>query len=331
MNYQRLKPYHISGGASRLTVSDHYFVTADDALHRRKSITAFAAPKRFAQGRGDDVRRFMDWAVGLGANEFRVFSRVDWVGPPGAGVETGWEYDEAACHEVLIEAARRGCYVEVVAHTGPFNLDAMVRHLQAVDELCLGHENALLEVTNEPQVNSIPIEALLARYAPRTPGWASGRYDQTPWPAGQSVTTHTDRKDEWPRCFKDAFEFDTGQGPYVGFVPGFHGPIMLDEPPQVERTAVADDWKAYGAGAALFACGATMHSNPSLQRCEVPTDANVVACIRAFYEGLDLVPLQRYHGYEHPDDRGSLRRYRRFGEDGRTYEISVRPFEFKQV
>lgn len=74
-----------------------------------------------------------------------------------------------------------------------------------------------------------------------------------------------------------------------------------------------------------------MHSNPTLQRCQIPTDGTVLACISAFLEGFDRVPTQRYTGYSHPDDQGSLRRYRRQGEDGKTYEISVRPFEFKEV
>lgn len=271
----------------------------------------------------------MDWAVSLGFNEFRVFSRVDWDGA-GKGVEPGWSYDASACEQVLEEAAQRGCYVEVVAHTFAYSVDAMVAHLQRVDQLCLAHVNALLEVANEPPVNSIPLQELLDRYTPQAL-WSSGQYDPTPYPAGRFVTHHSARDDEWPRKFKDAHEFSDGRGPTQPFSPPFLGPIVLDEPPQVERTADADDWKAYGAGAALFAAGATMHGFPSFQRCEIPTNPAVLACCRAFIEGFDVVPLQRYSGYEHPNDRGSLRRYRRQGEDGKTYEISVRPFGFGAV
>ena len=329
-----------SGPVERLTVSGFYFVRPDGTLHRRKSITAFTLSKRAAQGRHDDARRFMDWAVSIGANEFRVFSQCDWTGPPHSGVETGWAYDADACAWVCEEAADRGCYVELVAHTYDYALDAMVAHLQAMDALCLVYDNALLEVANEPPVNNIPLADILARYTPHTPGWASGHYGPTPpYPAGQSITTHTDRKPEWPRCFKDANEFADGRGPYVPFSPPFTGPIMLDEPPQVEQTirdavpgwSPEDDWRAYGSGGALFAAGVTLHGHPSFQKCDVPSDPAVVACSRAVFEGMDAVPVQAYSGYEHPDDRGSLRRYNRWGANGKKYQISVRPYEFGVV
>lgn len=328
-------------GASvqRLAVSDYWFVNPDESLHRRKSITAFTLPKRAATGRQDDAQRFMDWAVGIGANEFRIFARVDWVGPPGSGVEPGWSYDESACAWVLAQAADRDCHVEVVANTGPFGngLGDCIDQTRHVDELCLAHDNALLSLWNEPHQNggNNLVAAILQRYTPRTPGWASGVYDQTPYPAGQAMTYHSPRKPEWPRCFKDAFEYSTGQGPNTVFVPGYHGPVMLDEPPQIEATIreaqagepAADDWRAYGAGAALFAAGVTAHGNPSFQRCEVPTSDDVIACLRAVYAGMDMVPIQRYHGYNRVDPRGSLRRYERWGADGKKYQISVRPFE----
>jgi hypothetical protein len=82
---------------------------------------------------------------------------------------------------------------------------------------------------------------------------------------------------------------------------------MLDEPPQVEQTIrdagrvgwdAIDDWEAYGAGSAFFGCGGTMHGNPQFQRCEVPTDPAIVACVEAFVRGFSRVPVQRYHGYK---------------------------------
>lgn len=329
----------LNGGATaatrppRLSVSDAYFVTPDGALHRRKSITAFTLPKRAATGRQDDALRFMDWAVGEGFNEFRVFTRVNWTGPPGIGVESGWDYDETACAWVLEQAADRGCYVELVACTYGSAVEEAAAHLASVDALCQAHENALLEVWNEPQQNggNDLLAAVLSRYTPKTPGWASGCYTATPYPAGQSVTYHSPRDNEWPRKFKDAYEFSTGAGPTQPFTPGFHGPVHLDEPPQVEVTAVPDDWEAYGAGGALFANGGTMHGNPDFQRCVIPTRTDVLACCRAFLRGMDAVPMQRYSGYFHPDDQGSLRRYWRWGADGKKYEISVRPYAFGTV
>jgi hypothetical protein len=309
------------------------FVDAAGQIVVRKSITAFCAPKRFAEGRGSEVRDYFDWAAAKGFNEARVFTRVDWTGPPGSGVEPGWEYSEPDCEAMLVEAAAACLRVELVAHTGVHGDTAtMANHLRAVDALCLRHDNALLEVYNEPQQNggNDLVDALLRIYTPRTPGWSSGVYIQTPYPAGQALTYHSPRDNEWPRKFKDAYEFSTGQGPTVPFSPGYPGPVMLDEPPRVEETLDADDWCAYGAGCAFFGCGGTMHSNPTLQQCVIPTDARVLNCIEAFIAGFSDVPVQRYHGYIHEPDNGALRRYARFGDDGKKYVISVRPYAFTQ-
>jgi hypothetical protein len=316
----------------RITPLGPYFVDASGQIVIRKSVTAFTLPKRYATGRADDANAYLDWAAAAGFNEVRVFTQVDWDGVT-KGVESGWAYDEAACDQTATEAASRGLRVEFVAHTYPVSASAGAEHLRAVDALCQRHENALLEVWNEPQQNGGQdlLNAVLSAYRPQTLGWSSGWYQPTPYPSGQSVTYHSPRDGEWPRKFKDAYEFSTGQGPTQGFAPGFAGPVMLDEPPQVEQTLSADDWCAYGAGAAFFACGATMHSNPTLQRCEVPTDPAVLTCIDAFIAGFAEVPVQRYHGYFHPDDQGSLRRYNRWGDDGKKYEISVRPFAFGVV
>lgn len=319
-----------NGSAGRITTLGPYFVNAEGQIVIRKSVTAFTAPKRYMQARDAEVNLYFDWASWEGFNEVRAFTQVDWDGVI-KGVEQGWNYDESACEQALIQAAARGLRLEMVAHTYAYGTpQTMADHLRRVDELCLRHDNAALEVYNEPQQNGglDLLNAILAIYTPRTPGWSSGWYTPTPYPAGQAVTYHSPRDDEWPRKFKDAFEFSTGQGPTQPFAPGFAGPVMLDEPPQVEQTLSADDWCAYGAGAALFACGATMHSNPTLQRCEAPTDPRVIACIEAFIAGFAEVPVQRYSGYNHEPDNGALRRYARWGADGRKYVISVRPFAF---
>lgn len=314
---------------SPLRIEGAYFLDSDNQIHRRKGVTAFTLSKRAATGRKADALNFMDWAVEEGFNEFRVFTQTSWTGN-GDGVEEGWGYDPEACLWVANEAAKRGARVEFVAHTFPYEINAMVDHLEEVDMLCVA-TGSFLEVANEPPRNNIPLSDLLNRYKPRAM-WASGKYDPTPYPAGQWINDHSPRDGEWPRKFKGAIEFSDGSGPYVPFTPPFSGPVMEDEPPQVEQTLSPDDWESYGAGSALFGCGGRMHSNPTLQKCEIPTDGTVLACVKAFVRGLNVVPLQRYQpGYEHPDDQGSLRRYRRRGQNGKWYEISVRPYEFKEV
>lgn len=358
------------GKVGRIVPAGKCFVDESGAVVARASITGFTLPKRFATGHGDDARRYLDFAAAHGLNEVRAFSRVDWTGPPGPGVESGWEYDEGACAEALAEAAARGLRVELVAHTGVpsgWNEARMADHLRRVDELCLAHPNALLEVWNEPQQNGGHelLGRVLALYEPRTPGWSSGAYTPTPYTAvvqvgtnpdngrpiyaaapgarvGPSMSYHSPRKYEWSRCTKDALEFGDGSGPEVYCETKFEGAVMLDEPPQVEQTirdqtatAVAvDDWRAYGAGAKLFGCGGTVHGNPSFQKCEIPADQEAIACVDAFVAGMADVPTQRYHGYQRLDPPGSdpgSRRYRRNGEDGGTYEICVRPYAFARV
>jgi hypothetical protein len=343
----RPAPYSLPGAAVRLSALGPYFVDAQGAIVTRRSITGFAAPKRFATGEGDKALRYLDWAMARRLNEVRAFTRVDWTGPPGPGVEPGWGYDEAACVRTLAEAGARGLGVELVAHTGRYGtVQEMAAHLQRVDELCLAHDNARLEVYNEPQQNGGHdlVDAILDIYVPRTPGWSSGVYDPTPYTpkgrAGASMSYHSPRKAEWSRCTKDAIEYGSGQGPNVAFAPGYPGAVMLDEPPQVEQTlrdAVwdgADDWRAYGAGCRLFGCGGTVHGNPAFQRCEVPEDARVTACVDAFVVGIDDVPVQRYHGYFRGDPPGTdpgSRRYNRWGDDGVKYELCVRPYSFRAV
>lgn len=357
--------------AARLTVLGYNFVRPDGKIHVRRGITAFTLPKRGSTGRKDDGRRFMDWAAGRGLNEFRVFARVDWDGPPGSGVESGWQYDEDACLWVLEQAAQRGCHVQVVANTGPFGngVEDCAKQLERVDALCLAHDNALLECWNEPHLNGGHefLEAVLARYTPKTPGWSTGAYEPTPYTTviqtgvtdegrpiyaatasarvGESGDYHSPRKGEWPRCSKDIIEFQDGSGPTAKFSPGYTGAYMLSEPPQVEQTIrdagtadywpdPVDDWRAYGAGCKFWGCGGTIHGNPDFQQCVIPSDPKVIACVDAFVAGFEDVPTQRYEGYNRTDPPSSnpgSRSYHRWGEDGREYRLQVRPYSFGAI
>jgi hypothetical protein len=333
------------GGAGRLRPAGTVFVDEAGEPVARISATAFTLPKRIATGREAEAGAYLDFLAARGFNEGRVFTRVDWTGPPGPGVEGGWEYDEAACARALEMAAARGMRLELVAHTGVHgDVRAMADHLRRVDELCLANPNALLEVYNEPWQNGgyELLDAILATYLPMTPGWASGANPPPTSPhQGEAITYHSPRKAEWSRCFKDAWEFHEGSGPNAPFSPPFRGPVMLDEPPQVEQTIrdqggnpAPDDWRAYGAGARLFAAGATMHSNPGLQRCEVPSDPATLECIDAFVAGFADPPAQRYSGYNRLDPPGrdpGSRRYTRVGADGATYEICVRPYSLRRL
>lgn len=317
-----------------LTTDGPYFIR-DWQLWWWSGLTAFLLLKRFLTGRRDDALRYMDWAEGLGVNVLRVFSQVDWDGSPTGGVEVGFfardfaDYD-ARLHEMCTEAAARGLYIETVAHTFADDLDAMVAHSRRIDAITSAHVNGLFEDANEPQVNGIPIDLLVQRFTPRTLA-SSGQYDPSPYPARSWVNDHPPRDAEFCRKFKGSIEYADGSGPYAPFSPPWRGPVVLDEPARIESMGTPDDWRAFGAGARLFGAGATIHGGVWAQTCQVPTDAVTLEKITAFLDGVRAVPLQRYSGYSHPPDQGSLRRYRRHGADGKTYEISVRPFAFTEV
>lgn len=316
-----------------LTTDGPYFVQ-DGQLWRWLGLTSFLLWKRFLTGRTDDALRYMDFAVGLGVNVLRVFSQVDWNGVT-KGVEVGFlpkdflDYDEAG-HQMFDAAQDRGLRIELVAHTFAYNLDDMIAHARRVDAITSAHVNGLFEDCNEPSVNSIPLDAIVQRFTPKTLA-ATGQYDPSPYPARQWVNDHPPRDNEFARKFKGSIEYADGSGPYAPFSPPWPGPVVIDEPKRIDEGGTTDDWRAFGAGCALFSAGGTIHGGAWAQTCDVPTDAETLARIHAFIDGMHDVPLQRYHGYQHPNDAGSLRRYRRTGADGKTYEISVRPYEFKAV
>jgi len=123
-----------------------------------------------------------------------------------------------------------------------------------------------------------------------------------------------------------------GSGPYTRFQPPYTGPFGLDEPKRIDEGGTADEWRSFGAGAAFFCAHATVHGGPWAQRCDASLlDDATIERIDAFIDGMASVAVQRYHGYNHPDDQGSLRRYTRTGEDGQRYEVSVKPFGFRSI
>lgn len=317
-----------------LTTDGPYFLQ-DGELWWWSGLTAFLLLKRFLTERKDDALRYMDWAASIDVNVLRVFSQVDWDGSPTGGVEVGFfakdypDYDDRM-HEMYDEAASRGLYIETVAHTFPYDIDAMIAHSVRVDNIAAQHPNALFEDANEPPVNHIPIDEIVRRFTPRTLA-SSGQYDPSPYPGRQWGNDHPPRDAEFARKFKGGWEVQTGAGPFAEFQPPWPNPWVLDEPARIEAIGTPDEWKAFGAGAKFFCAGATIHGGKWAQTCEVPTDPAILDKIAAFIEGVRAVPLQRYSGYSHPNDQGSLRRYRRQGADGKTYEISVRPFAFTEV
>lgn len=316
-----------------VAVDGNYFLINGKVVILR-GLTAFMLWKRFCEGRLDEANAYLDWAASVvQANWLRVFSRVNWrtegVEPPGFFPDDWSNYEDAG-HQMLDAAARRGIVVQVVAHTYRESLDAMLAHSARVDRLTVQHANAIYQDANEPARNNIDIDAIAANFTPMTLA-GSGQYDPTPYPGRVYGNDHTPRDDEHVRKFKAGYEYYEGSGPYAPFSPPFRGPILLDEPARIEAQDTPDDWKGFAAGACMFDAGVLIHGGEWAQKCIVPTDSAVLDKIYAVRDGCAAVPVQKYSGYLHPDDQGSLRRYRRQGSDGHWYEVSVRPYDFKRV
>lgn len=328
-------PVAALGGPLSLDRDAPYFLEANGALFRWRGLTAFLLLKRFLTGRAADAYAYMDWAASQGINVLRVFSQVDWDPPAKPGVEQGFypsdfpDYN-AVVHQMFHDAAARSLRIELVAHTFAYDVTQMLAHSRRIDDLVHVHGNAVFEDANEPPVNHIPLDQLVGGFTPRSLA-SSGMYDPNPYPGRSWVNDHPPRDNEFCRKFKGAWEFWEGSGPYEVFSPPWKKPVVMDEPDRIEHQGTPDDWQAFAAGCALFCSGATIHGGDWAQRCFVPTDAELLRRIAAFLAGLSVVPLQRYYDYQHPPDQGSLRRYRRRGEDGAWYEISVRPYAFARV
>jgi hypothetical protein len=325
------------GGASPvlapITVDGNYF-TVDGQLWYWLGLTAFLLRKRFLTGRQAEACAYMDWAAAIGVTILREFSQVDWDGTT-KGVEAGFlaadfpNYDDRS-HEMYEAAAARGLYIESVAHTFAYNIDAMLAHSVRVDNIAAAHPNAVVEDANEPPVNRIPIDEIVWRFTPRTLA-ASGQYDPSPYPGRRWGNDHPPRDAEFARKFKGGWEVQTGEGPFAPFQPPWPHPWVLDEPKRIDEGGTEDEWRSLGAGARFFDAGITIHGGVWAQTCTIPTDLVVLGRIAAQLDGVRTVPNQRYYGYAHPADQGSLRRYRRQGADGKTYELSVCPFGFWEV
>lgn len=327
-------------GAFSFDPSGPYFLK-DGQLWFYRGLTGFLLPKLLLTGDEDRARAYLQLAVDWECNVIRAFSQVNWDGVH-LGVEPGFlasqyprDVYDAALHRTFDLAASFGLSVEMVTHTFAASLDVMLEHSARVDRIAAQHGNAFLEDSNEPPVNRIPIEDICQRFQPTTLLACSGQYDPSPWPGRRYGNDHPPRDNQSCRKFKGGVEVQDGSGPFAPFSPPFYGPWLQDEPGRLEDTACwpsLDDLASFGAGVPFFNAGGTIHGGQWAQGChpELVTD-DLRARVAAYNRGFNTVPTQRYHGYQHPDDQGSLRRYRRRGDDGKTYEISVRPFGFGVV
>lgn len=144
---------------------------------------------------------FLDWLVATGFNGCRVFAgALGWAGQSAADAVDALPRFLEAC-------AARGLYCEVTALTdtkdGAYNPRG---HVRAIGEICGAHENALVELANEPwhptQSDLTPtFLASLMSVVPAGVLVALGAADSDEsdeYAGGHYVTAHLDRgRDEW--------------------------------------------------------------------------------------------------------------------------------------
>ena len=129
----------------RLQVSGTLFQTSPDEVFQWRGISAFRLVEMVARGRQLEAAAFLDWAASRNLTVVRVLTTAKHLFdlPPEDG---------ARALPVLLEMAEaRGVYVEVVAlaDTALREMDRDA-HVRAIGAIAAQHQNALVEIANEP-------------------------------------------------------------------------------------------------------------------------------------------------------------------------------------
>lgn len=180
-------------------------------------------------------------------------------------------------------------------------------HLERVLRALGSAPNVLIEIANEPFKN-IPGGAVAATaLMEESRGWiwndllvASGNADFTQvgdnyqLASGDYVTFHPDRKPEWPRTSKDAYDLRDGFAGPPNWS-GFHKPVISDEPMGADEVAsgsrsnVPDDFAYFAAESALAGAGGTFHSTDGIF--SRPLRPITKASAMAFFAAQQWVPV----------------------------------------
>lgn len=268
-------------------------VRSDGSTFVYKGFTDFLLYQKYLAG--DNLDAILHERIAVGANTLRVLGMVtsfshfhpqehgdyydrlkpfaDYVGSFGLRVE----FVVFADAQIIMPQ-----FADETAH-----IDRVVAALHDVS-------NVFIEVCNEPFKN-IPGGAdtatVLARHIQgRGLLVASGNYDfpapgdPTP-PSADYITFHPERKPEWPRTSKDAFDFREV----------YHKPVISDEPmgcaeiASESRSNVPADFAYFAATAALEGAGSTFHAEDGIySRLLGPIQRE---CAVAFFSAMDWVPV----------------------------------------
>jgi hypothetical protein len=296
--------------ASHLRAAGTGFITPEPHPFQWRGITAFRLLEYVARGKDAEVERFLSWAESQRLTVIRVLAM-------GQGfMNLSPEDGRAALPRLLEAAARHKLHVEIVALAGTrdvaVDLDAQ---LAAIGEIAAKHDNAIIEVANEPghpsQSEDVHRPEVLARLRSRVPlnvpvalGLVDGLERRS---AGDYVTWHSardDRFDGWGHVLALA------EGPEL--VRRWNKPIISDEPigaGDKYEPGRRDDTPARFRAAAvvtrLAGLGATFHYEGGLQAV-VPTGRQL-ECFNAWNEAWTLLPgdVERSGTFRRAGDPGA--------------------------
>jgi hypothetical protein len=275
----------------------------DGAAYRWKHVTAFSALSDLLAGRTGQLRDYAAWTRDAGGNGWRVFGgwsrlALDYRKEP--------RYFDALAElaQLTLEESLRLQFVAICDYI-PADTSAARAFVDRCAATLAPFTHVFLSLANEPYKNltggddaaaawPVPGGVLFDRGAA-----AIGDPDRfTPLPNGAALSVaHLPRGGEWYRKGKDLYEIRESY-------PGTKGPVVDDEPTKVSIDG-ADParWFWFGVTHAMFGAGGTFHGDAdTLQLCRRPP-APEDACARAFFAGMDLVPLE-----------AATWRYGRYGE-----------------
>ena len=293
-----------------LRVTGTSFATADRHPFQWRGITAFRLLEYVARGNDDEVERFLSWAEGQRLTVVRVLA-----------MGSGWmnlsaEDGRRALPRLLELAAAHQLHVEIVALAGtrdaPLNLDAQ---LDAIGKIVSEHDNALIEIANEPghpsQLPEIHRPETLVKLRSRVPrtipvalGLVEG-LDRSS--AGDYITWHAPRDSGsggWGHVLALA------EGPDL--LKRWNKPVVSDEPigagPALEPGRRDDSparFRAAGVLTRLTGLGATFHYEGGLQAA-IPTGREL-ECFNAWNEARTLLPsdIERTGAFRRARDEGA--------------------------
>ncbi|MGH9372928.1 MAG: hypothetical protein ACRD15_15500 [Vicinamibacterales bacterium] len=281
-----------TAGKAHLAIRDTAFVK-DGVPFEWRGITAFRLAEMIAHGRERDAIAYLDWAAKQKLTIVRVLLMADSLFQltPQDGVR--------AAPRLLELAAERGLHVELVAlaDTARIKTD-LEQHVEAVGAVAAAHDNALVEVANEPwhstqdtRLHDPVFVKSLAALVPDPLPVALGSAERNPrYAAGSYATWHSPRS-SGQEGWEHVLQLEQG----AKLVAEWNKPVISDEPIGATTTELIpgrrdnapERFAAAAAVTRLAGLGATFHYEGGLLA-QIPTGREL-DCLTAWSAGLDLV------------------------------------------